>query len=76
MELYWQFLPPFLFTSVRIGYLIGLTTKNKRINGNIPSINELYANMIGYTALGFLTGYLYPIVYPVFLGYTIYKKLK
>ena len=40
------------------------------------SINELYANMIGYTALGFLTGYLYPIVYPLLLGYTIYKKLK
>jgi hypothetical protein len=37
---------------------------------------ESYANLIGYTTLGFITGVTYPISYPLFGSYVLYKLRK
>jgi hypothetical protein len=34
---------------------------------------ESYANLIGYTTLGFITGVTYPISFPLFGSYVLYK---
>ena len=37
---------------------------------------ERYSNMIGYTSIGILTGITYPISYPLFGLYVIYRNNK
>lgn len=48
------------------------------VNKFNPSDNFInpYANIIGYTSIGIITGLTYPISYPLFASYVIYKNSK
>jgi hypothetical protein len=37
---------------------------------------QSYANLTGFTALGFITGVTFPISYPLFGSYVLYKLYK
>ena len=45
------------------------------INRNKPNTTsfDTYSNLIGYTSLGIMTGITYPISYPAFGCYVLYK---
>ena len=51
-------------------------TVNKRLYTNNNNSFDIYSNLIGYTSLGIVTGILYPISYPVFGYYVLYKNNK
>ena len=51
-------------------------TVNKRLYTNNNNSFDIYSNLIGYTSLGIVTGILYPISYPVFGYYVLYKNYK
>jgi hypothetical protein len=36
--------------------------------------DDTYSNIIGYTSLGIITGVTYPISYPLFGSYLLYKN--
>lgn len=61
---------PAIFSTI-VGIDIGCGAN--RWNANENSINQ-YSNVIGYTCLGILTGITYPISYPLFGAYVLYKK--
>jgi Na+/H+ antiporter NhaA len=63
---------PAIFSTV-IGINIGCNTN--KWNSIENSINQ-YSNVIGYTSLGILTGITYPISYPLFGAYVLYKNSK
>ena len=44
-----------------------------RNNSNTTSF-DTYSNLIGYTSLGIMTGITYPISYPAFGCYVLYKS--
>ena len=66
-------LPVFSIFSTFMGIDIGISA-NKRLNdGNISNMNQ-YANVIGYTGLGIITGITYPVSYPLFGLYILSLK--
>jgi hypothetical protein len=70
LKLYTTILPlPVIFSTV-IGIDIGLT-----VNRQIPVRNSMdsYANVIGFTGLGILTGLTYPVSYPLLASYVLYR---
>ncbi len=70
-QLYMTILPLPAIFSTMMGIDIGLTA-NRRI---IPVENSMdsYANVIGYTSLGIITGLTYPVSYPLFGLYVLYR---
>ncbi len=69
-NLYMTILPLPAIFSTMMGIDIGLTA-----NRRIPVENSMdsYANVIGYTSLGVLTGFTYPVSYPLFGLYVLYR---
>ena len=69
-KLYFTILPaPLIYSSI-IGVDIGINASRR-----IPDTNtyEQYATTIGYSGLGIITGITYPISYPLFGCYVLYK---
>ncbi len=68
--LYMSTLPFISLYSTYIGIDTGMS-----INKRIPNANpfDTYSNIIGYTSLGIITGLTYPISYPAFGCYVLYK---
>jgi hypothetical protein len=60
---------PVIFSTI-IGINIGTSANSliKRENSM-----DSYANIIGYTSLGILTGLTYPVSYPLFGLYVLYR---
>ena len=73
LKLYMTILPMPVIFSTMIGIDIGLTA-NRRIQ--VENSMDSYANVIGYTSLGILTGITYPVSYPLFGCYVLCKKVK
>jgi hypothetical protein len=71
LKLYMTILPLPVIFSTMIGIDIGLTA-NRRIKDE--NSMDSYANVIGYTSLGILTGITYPVSYPLFGCYVLCKK--
>ena len=48
------------------------------VNKRIPSDNSIepYSNLLGYTSIGIITGLTYPLSYPLFACYVLYKNNK
>jgi hypothetical protein len=72
-ELYIYPLPFITIYSTILSIDTGIN-KNKK-NPEINSI-DIYSNLIGYTGLGIITGITYPISYPLFGCYVLYKNRK
>jgi hypothetical protein len=72
-QLYFTALPLFSIYSTTLGIHTGINL-NTRKKENIPF--DYYANIIGYTGLGIITGITYPISYPLLTGYIFYKADK
>jgi len=72
-ELYISALPLITIYSTIIGINIGLIANTRKYDA--PSF-EMYSNFIGYTGLGIITGITYPISYPLFGCYILYKNQK
>jgi hypothetical protein len=70
-EIYGAFLPLFLTMSTTIGITSGIFTLDEKIK---PI--DHFSNIIGYTGLGIITGFTYPISYPFFGFYILYKNIK
>jgi len=41
-----------------------------------PKPFNVFTSLIGYTSLGIITGITFPISYPLFTGYVVYKHIK
>ena len=72
-NLYSNLLPFFLTQSTISGFAIGL---NADTSYNAPKINSInkFANLIGFTSIGIITGLTYPISYPLLGLYVIFNK--
>jgi hypothetical protein len=70
-QLYFQAMPLFAIYPTIIGIDTGLTV-NRRVLPEIKPFDQ-YANVIGYTSLGIVTGLTYPISYPLFGTYILYN---
>ena len=69
-ELYKTVLPiPFVFATYT-GIDIGIKLDQRNLDDNF--INS-YSKLIGYTSIGIITGITYPISYPLFACYVLYK---
>ena len=73
LKLYMTILPMPVIFSTMMGIDIGINA-----NRRVPVENSMdsYANVIGYTGLGILTGITYPVSYPLFGCYVLCKKDK
>ena len=71
IKLYGNTMPFITLYSTFLGIDIGFT-KNRKI----PEATsfDTYSNVIGYTSLGIITGVTYPISYPAFGLYVLYKN--
>jgi uncharacterized membrane protein len=67
--IYFELLPAVTTTTTMIGVVIGVsntTGKTKPI--------ENFANIIGYSSLGIMTGLTFPASFPLLGGYVVYKS--
>lgn len=71
MELYITALPLMSLYSTMVGINIGIKKSEEEKN----SI-DMYSAIIGYTGIGIMTGITYPISYPLFGSYVLYKNRK
>ena len=69
-DMYIDLLPVFVPCTTFLGFLTGVVSTYK--------LNPLegFASVIGYTSLGFITGFAFPISYPLLTGYVLYKSQK
>lgn len=67
----------FKFTTIT-GLLTGIYANGiqEKIENKDKRELETYANLIGYTTLGMITGVTYPISFPFFTYYAFYKNDK
>ena len=70
LQTYKTFLPIMVIVPTMIGFNSGLLNILKHDNSSLT----MYSNWIGYTSLGFLTGIMYPISFPLFAGYVVFKE--
>ena len=70
-DLYTSIMPFIAIYSTFMGMNTGITINHMKPN-NKPF--EVYSNIIGYTSLGIITGITYPISYPLFGCYVLYKN--
>jgi len=57
--------------------LLGFTTGVfSNIAGRDRTSIDTFADIIGYTTIGIITGITYPISYPLLGGYVLYKNFK
>ena len=73
IELYIKGLPLMVIYPMLIGIEIGINENKK--NSNLKPF-DIYSNVIGYPALGIITGITYPISYPLFGSYVLYRNSK
>ena len=71
-EIYFDLFPIFLPYSTLLGFMTGIYS--------IPSTGtnqpfNFFSNTIGYTGIGIITGIAFPITYPLFAGYIVYKNV-
>lgn len=69
-QLYRTILPMPVIFSTMMGIDIG-TSANRLIKTD--NSMDSYANVIGYTSLGVITGLTYPVSYPLFGLYVLYR---
>ena len=69
-DMYIDLLPVFVPGTTFLGFLTGI--------GSTYKLNPLdsFASIIGYTSLGLITGFTFPISYPLLTGYVLYKSQK
>jgi len=72
IELYCNILPLMVIYPTIIGIDTGINANNRKPD---EKAFEKYSNMIGYTSLGIITGITYPISYPLFGCYVLYKNI-
>ena len=71
IKLYTHTMPILTLYSTLLGIDIGFS-KNRRLPEGTSF--DTYSNIIGYTSLGIITGLTYPISYPAFGLYVLYKN--
>ena len=70
-NIYTKFLPIMIIPSTFIGFATGIhlnTTKT------FHSSFDIFSNWIGYTSLGIMSGFMYPVSFPMLAGYVVYKN--
>lgn len=70
LYIYIDLLPIFAPTTTFLGFITGLSLTFKATSF------DRFANVIGYTTLGIITGITYPISFPLLTGYVLYKNQK
>jgi len=70
-QLYFTFMPFMVIYPTLIGIDTGITTNKKNPQAE-PFVS--YSNVIGYTTVGIVTGLTYPISFPFFAYYVLYKQ--
>ena len=72
-ELYFKALPVMFLYPTVVGINTGINANNQ--TGDAKPFAQ-FSTLIGYTSIGILTGITYPISYPLFGGYVLYKNTK
>jgi hypothetical protein len=70
-RMYTEILPLMLIPSGFVGFVTGMHVNIT--THRITPIN-MFANWIGYTSIGILTGITYPVSFPLLAGYVVYKN--
>ncbi len=70
-QLYTTFFPVMTIYSTILGIDIGFSKNRREPDG---SFIDSYSNLIGYTSIGIVTGITYPISFPLFGCYVLYKN--
>ena len=71
-NIYIDLLPIFVAYSTLLGFMAGLSSKS----GGDKTPFDSFANTIGFTSIGVITGVMFPISYPLLAGYVLYKNSK
>jgi len=71
IKLYATAMPFITFFSTAVGLNTGFIANERKNPDRKPF--ETYGNIIGYTSLGVMTGITYPLSYPLFGVYVLYK---
>ena len=69
-KLYIMILPVPLMYSTLMGIDAGIDANKET---PVENFMDTYANIIGYTGIGILTGLAYPLSYPLFGCYVLYR---
>lgn len=71
-ELYCMVLPVMLMPSTILGMIIGISA-NHTLGTKKPF--DMFINTIGYTSIGMITGFTFPISIPLIGGYIVYRDI-
>ena len=71
-ELYWVCLPIVVIPSTTFGMCIGISANH---NPETKKPIDMLVNIFGYTSIGMITGFTFPISMPLISGYTIYRDI-
>jgi hypothetical protein len=69
-HIYFELLPVFLPTTALLGFMTGLSYSGQPY---LAKPLDLFTSIVGHTSIGIITGVIYPISYPLFGMYVIYK---
>jgi len=72
-EIYIDLIPFFLPSASLVGFMTGLTALGHKQN-NKPI--HLFTDLIGYSTLGIITGFTYPVSFPLMACYVLHKNYK
>jgi hypothetical protein len=70
LKLYITILPVPLMYSTLMGIDAGIDANKKT---PVENFMDTYANIIGYTGIGIITGLTYPVSYPLFASYVLFR---
>jgi hypothetical protein len=70
---YLDLLEVILPSTTLLGFTTGLFSNMSMRNRDAKSI-ESFTDLIGYTTIGVITGFTYPISFPLLGGYVLYKN--
>ena len=68
--IYLDFLDIVLPYTTLVGFMTGISAPSR------DKPFDLFTNIIGYTSIGIISGFTYPISYPIIGGYILYKHNK
>ena len=74
LKIYFNALPIFLMPSIMLGLATGMNSSLELQQEKKTSI-DFFVNIIGFTGVGIMTGFLYPISFPICGSYVIYRHI-
>ena len=72
-ELYCAILPIMFWPSTIFGMMVGIGIGSNHTPGTTKKPFDMFINAVGYTSIGMITGFTFPISMPLIGGYIVYR---